>query len=196
MLPTAYFGPIEYYSILLHYPQSTIEQHEHFVKQTIRNRCVIYSSNGMLTLTIPLKRNKRSKTLIKDTRISYSEKWQKQHWKTIESSYNSSPFFEYYKEYFKLYFEKKYEFLLDFNLQIQNTILEILRINHKQNLTKNYKKYTNQEDLRNYNYANKLFNEYPQVFLNRNKFISNLSIIDLLFNIGNESKLYLKNIEI
>ena len=112
LLPTAYLGNIEYYSILLNSPTSSIEQYENFIKQTLRNRCEIYNSNGLLKLTIPKKRKGSSKTLVKDIEISYMFDWKKQHWNAIESAYNTSPFFIYYRDNIReVFFEKKEKFL-------------------------------------------------------------------------------------
>ena len=107
LLSTAYFGPISYYAILLQHPNCSIEMHEHFVKQSIRNRCDIYGANGKLQLTIPKQRKGSDKTIIKEIEISYKESWQKEHWNAIVSSYNSSPYFEYYKDEFLPFFEKE-----------------------------------------------------------------------------------------
>ena len=98
LLPSSYFAPISYYSIICMYRESVIEKHEYFIKQTIRNRCSICSTSGILNLSIPRVRKNSSKTLIKDIQICYTEPWQKIHWKTIKTCYNSSPFFEYYME--------------------------------------------------------------------------------------------------
>ncbi len=196
LLPTAYLGPIEYYSILLHHPNSVIEKYESFIKQTIRNRCEIYGSNGKLLLTIPKKRDSKSNRIIKDIQISYAYDWQKQHWKSIESSYNSSPFFIFYRDEIYPVFMQKKQFLLDFNLQLQNKILEILNIEYETNLTITYIKETDKVDLRAYQQINNNYKEYQQVFSYKCSFKQNLSIIDLLFNLGPESKTYLNNIKI
>ena len=97
LLPTAYLAPILYYAIIIK-KSCRIEHYEHFIKQSIRNRCDLYSSNGRLRLTIPKESRGSSKRIIKDIRISYKQDWQKQHWNSIESCYNSSPFFQYYKQ--------------------------------------------------------------------------------------------------
>ena len=104
LLSTAYLAPISYYAILLKQNNSMIEYHEHFIKKSIRNRCDIMNTNGRLSLSIPV--NRKTKTKISKIKISYAENWQKSHWKSIVSSYNSSPFFEYYKDKLKPYFLK------------------------------------------------------------------------------------------
>ena len=97
LLPISYLGPIEYYAFLIQ-KECIIESKEHFVKQSLRNRCSIYGANGSQTLTIPKERKSSDKTLITDINISNKENWQKSHWQSIVSAYNSSPFFEYYKD--------------------------------------------------------------------------------------------------
>ena len=75
LLPTSYLAPIGYYAILLQNKNCEIEQYEHFVKQSIRNRCDIYGANGKLQLTIPKQRKGSSKTIIKEIKISYKQNW-------------------------------------------------------------------------------------------------------------------------
>ena len=92
LLATAYLAPIGYYAILLQNTDCKIEHHEHFVKQSVRNRCEIYSANGKLRLTIPKQAQGSSKTLITNIKIAYKQRWQQEHWNAIVSAYNSSPF--------------------------------------------------------------------------------------------------------
>lgn len=192
LLPIAYLGNIEYYSILLNSPRSSIEQYEYFVKQSIRSRCEIYSANGILTLSIPKQRKGSSKTLVKDIQISYATNWQKNHWNSIKSAYNTSPFFMYYKDNICKLFKKKEKFLLDFNLKAQDVLLQILDINQSPDLTKRYESKTNKIDLRKYPNIITRHKPYEQVFSQKYGFKQNLSIIDLLFNLGPESKSYLR----
>ena len=122
LLPTAYLAPISYYAVLIQYPNCNIEYHEHFIKQSIRNRCEVYGANGKLRLTIPKQRQGSSRALITDIKISYEEKWQREHWNTIISAYNSSPFFEFYKDKIKPFFIEKEPYLVNLNNKLQNTI--------------------------------------------------------------------------
>ena len=196
LLPTAYLAPIYYYAILLQHPNCRIELHEHFIKQSIRNRCDIYGANGKLRLSIPKQRKGSSKTIIENLKISYRNNWQKQHWNAIESAYNSSPFFEYYKDELKPFFEEKEEYLVKFNSKLQNTILRILQ---QENIIKNTTEYLHKGDffdLRNYTWKLKNQEKYDQVFMENQGFIPNLSILDLLFNLGPESIDYLHNIDL
>jgi len=200
ILPTAYLGPIQYYQKLLIYPACIIEHHEHFIKQTFRSRCEIYSPNGVLTLSIPLeKRNKRQ--AVKDTRISYEYNWQILHWRSLESSYRRSPFFEYYEDDLWPFFEdKKYDFLVDFNEAIQQEILGLLKAKPNYTFSTEYKSnYENADDFRQLispkesPAADPAFEAkpYSQVFETRHGFLPNLSIADLLFNQGSRAADYI-----
>ncbi|HEX8516298.1 MAG TPA: WbqC family protein [Bacteroidia bacterium] len=196
ILSTAYLGPIQYYQKLAAYPQCIIEHHEHFIKQTYRSRCDIYSPNGILTLSIPLeKRNKRQ--AVKDVRISYEYNWQTLHWRSLESCYRRSPFFEYFEDDFRPFFEeKKYDFLVDLNEAVQQEILGLLKIRNHYTFTAEYKEnYDNAADLRNIISPKEPLSKdpafvaqsYSQVFETRHGFLQNLSIVDLLFNEGSRA---------
>ena len=173
-----------------------IEIHEHFVKQSIRNRCDIYGANGKLQLTIPKQRKGSDKTIIKEIQISYKQSWQKEHWNAIVSSYNSSPYFEYYKDEFLPFFEQEEMLLIDFNCKLQSVILKILQIEKKIMTTTKYLHQGSFSDLRNHKWISEKQEKYDQVFMEKHGFIANLSILDLLFNLGPESADYLHNIAI
>ena len=195
---TAYLAPLEYYAALVNSNSVEIEQHEYFIKQTYRNRCAICGANGALTLSIPLHERK-NKTLTKDIRISNQTNWQNIHWRSIESAYNSSPFFEFYKDDLIPFYENKFDFLIDFNFSLQQKIDELvgLKINYSHS---NYYQTTidNTVDLRNSFSPKEIsivnFPTYFQVFEIKNGFIPDLSIIDLLFNEGPQTLSYLKTI--
>ena len=196
LIPTAYLGPISYYAILLQKANCIIEQHEYFVKQSIRNRCNIYGANGKLRLTIPKIREKSNKTIINNIKISNEEKWQKIHWNAIESAYNSSPFFKYYKDELRDFYHKKEMFLMNFNNKLQNIMLKFLQVDREQIYSNEYNNTGEFKDLRNYKFDINNIPRYDQVFMEKHGFIANLSILDLLFNLGPESLDYLYNIEI
>ena len=195
LLPTAYLAPISYYAILLKL-DCTIEHYEYFVKQSIRNRCNIYAANGKLRLTIPKQHKGSSKTTINKIKISYNETWQKEHWRSIVSAYNSSPFFEYYKDLFRPFFEVKDVYLISFNAKLQELILKLLQVKIKCQSSNKYLDTGQFKDLRNHTFSKKKIPKYNQVFLEKHGFISDLSILDLLFNLGPESTEYLNNIDI
>ena len=179
-------------------PEIYIEQYESYSKQTFRNRCIIASAAGPLSLSIPVKRKKQSKTLTRDIRIDYDTEWQKLHIRSILSCYNSSPYFEYLWDDIAPFLKKKYQFLIDLNTESTNRLIDILGLNTKLVLTETYKKgdeLSGTMDLRETISPKRTNNEdaffspvpYHQVFKSRTGFIPNLSIIDLLFNTGKEA---------
>lgn len=196
LLSTAYLAPIEYYVVLANSERILLEQHEYYQKQSYRNRCRIATANGIMDLSIPV--DSAGKTLIRDLRISDHNNWQTHHWRSIETAYNSSPFFEYYADDFRPFFEKKWLFLWDFNLALFNKTLELLDIETKIELTEQYKPETSDNflDLRATIHPKKeislLLKPYYQVFETKFGFMPNMSIIDLLFNMANEAQLILK----
>jgi len=200
LLPTSYLGPISYYSKLKTYEHCEIERFENLPKQTFRSRCTIYSPNGPLILSIPLvKRNQRQH--MKEVKISYEYDWLKLHWRTLESAYRRSPFFEYYEDDFRpFYTAKKHDYLLDFNEVIQQKVMQMLKLKASYSFTSEYIKIPeNKVDLRD------LFSQkdplsadphfqvepYMQVFETKHGFIPNLSIVDLLFNTGSKALNYI-----
>ena len=193
LFSTAYLAPVEYFQYLKTAGRVCIEQHEYYQKQTYRSRCRIATANGIMDLSIPVE--KRNHTLIRDIRISEHSDWQTLHWRSIEAAYNSSPFFEYYADDFRPFFEKKWLFLWDFNMELLHKILELLDIETEILLTETYKPQTGEEtlDLREIIHPKKEasipLKSYYQVFATKFGFIPNMSIIDLLFNMGNESQL-------
>lgn len=196
LLSTAYLAPVEYYVVLANSEQILLEQHEYYQKQSYRNRCRIATANGIMDLSIPV--DSAGKTPIRDIRISDHNNWQTLHWRSIETAYNSSPFFEYYADDFRPFFEKKWLFLWDFNLALFNKTLELLDIETKIELTEQYKPETSDNflDLRAAIHPKKeislLLKPYYQVFETKFGFMPNMSIIDLLFNMANEAQLILK----
>lgn len=194
----AYSGNVQYYSILSHFSEVYLEQYSHYIKQTYRNRCQILTANGVMNLTIPVDKISGEKMLDKDVRISNTD-WQRVHWGTIESAYNNSPFFLYYSDDIRPMYEKRYEFLLDFNLELQEVLLSLLGLDVQLKLTEHYIE-SPEIDFREklspkYKGETPNFNPKPyyQVFKEKFGFVENLSIYDLLFNMGNESILVLKD---
>jgi len=202
-LSSAYLAPVQYYTKFIMAGTVYIEQYDNYIKQTYRNRCTIISANGSISLSIPVEHSSGDKTFMKDIKISDHGNWQHMHWNAIISAYNSSPFFEYYQDDFYQFYHKKYTFLFDFNNELQRLILDLLNID-KPNLilTSEYKTdfFDNDFDLRDcihpkkdWTILDKCFKPqaYYQVFDQRFGFIPNVSIIDLLFNMGNESQIVL-----
>jgi hypothetical protein len=194
LLSTAYFAPIRYFSKLAAYPEIYIEHHENFIKQTYRNRTVILGANGAIPLIVPVEKGREQKIRITDLRISYDEEWQRTHWRTIFSAYNSSPFFEYYADDLEPLFRKKVDFLFDLNQQITKTLLDILEIPAELLLTQdfeaipadclNFREKINPKAHRNAEDPSFIAQPYTQVFSEKFGFVPDLSILDLLFNEG------------
>ena len=199
-LSSAYLAPIQYYSKLAHYPVY-IERCCNYVKQTYRNRCNIASANGVMPLTIPVDKDNKEKCLMRDVRISAHDDWQTLHWRAIMSAYNSTPFFEYYQDDFRPFYEKKWDFLFDFNCEIQQKVIELLDIDVHIRFTDEYKTdfSAGEIDFREIIHPKKKIEDtnflpvpYYQVFDKKFGFLPNLSIIDLLFNMGNEAAIVLE----
>ncbi len=114
-LSSAYLAPVEYYTKLLAYNRVYVEDCDHYLKQTYRNRCTIAAPDGPLALSVPIIKPDTLKCPMKDIRISDHGNWRHLHWNALESAYNHTPFFEYYKDDFRPFYEQKYEFLADFN---------------------------------------------------------------------------------
>ncbi|MFI3331053.1 MAG: WbqC family protein [Rikenellaceae bacterium] len=185
ILPLTYLGNIEYFSLLCR-EDCIIDTHENYVKQTYRNRCDIMSANGVMSLTLNLKKpTLGAKCAVRDMRIDYSKNWQHQHWLSIVSAYRSSAYFEHFEHIFHPFYHSKYEFLLDYNLELIEIICKLLGYDNRIKLSENYITSTDTDkDLRaHFTPKNNSYKcpEYYQVFGERIAFSPNLSIIDLLF---------------
>lgn len=134
LLSSTYFGPIQWYQKLNRYDECLIERHESFIKQTYRNRMIIPTTNGPLSLTIPT--NHDISLSMKDIRISDHANWRHVHWNALLSAYGESPFFEYYQDDIRPFYEKKYEFLFDFNMETTEKMIELLDIRPRIRLPK------------------------------------------------------------
>ena len=209
ILATTYFGPLQWYQKLNRFDDVLMEQHEHFLKQTYRNRCVIATTQGVQALTVPVEAPvgeglALSKTSIKDVRISNHGKWRTEHWNALQSAYGESPFFEFYEDDIRPFFENRWEYLLDFNMAITEKMCELLDIHSHIELTSSYQNSLpigegwGETDFRTIIHPKHPQEDsdfspkpYYQVYKERFGFLPNLSILDLLFNMGNEAVLYL-----
>jgi hypothetical protein len=192
-----YFPSISHFVAMVQSDQVIFELDDNFQKQTNRNRMYIYSPNGLQLLNIPIKHSKNKHQKTKDVKIENDFNWQKQHFKSLEAAYRSSPFFEYFEDDIRPIFTKKHEFLMDLNLQTFALVSECLGIKFDTVHTTEYFKEVN--DIKDYRtLANgkkdaSLFEEYTQVFEEKAGFLNNLSVLDLLFNEGRYALDYLKN---
>ena len=237
LLSSTYFGPVQWYQKLNRYEECLIERHESFIKQTYRNRMIIATTNGPLSLTIPT--NHDTSMAMKDIRISDHANWRHVHWNALLSAYGESPFFEYYQDDIRPFYEKKYDFLFDFNMEITEKMIELLDIRPKISITDEYfpkvseelrvkseeTKFGGRRESQSDSFASDGANHkvqssnlkvqgivdfrdairpkkplpdleftpkrYYQVYEQKHGFLANMSILDLLFNEGNEAIFHL-----
>ena len=204
LLSTAYLPPVHYFTKLFAYPQVRIEQMDHYVKQTYRNRCVIAAPDGPLALTIPTVKPDTEKCPLRDIRISDHGNWRHLHWNALCSAYNHTPYFEYYRDDFAPFYEQKpYTFLVDYNEVLLQLVCSLIDLTPQLSRTTTYQTEspTGVDDFRELIHPKRIAIEvdpmfhpvpYYQVFQDRLGFLPNLSIADLLFNMGPESLLVLK----
>lgn len=202
ILSSAYFPPINYMALLAGSEHVIIDPNEHFIKQTYRNRCHILGVNGVQHLSVPV--NRKNHLPLKDIKISYAEDWQKVHWGTIVSAYGKSAFFEFYRDELEPIFSTKHEFLLDLNMEVLESANSMIGITLSIEVAENFiERETEPYDFRELISPKKEFSHpelsidlpsYFQVFSDRHAFTPNLSVLDLLFNMGPESEGYLESV--
>lgn len=196
-----YLAPIPLYAQLYASQGMLLDADSSFIKQTFRNRTIIATENGAQALTIPVVHNYLQ--TMRDVRISEHGNWRHQHWNAIQSAYRKSPFFDYYADEFAHFYEEKDGFLLDFNMRLHNVVCELLGLEREiailektlvesiENNFSDLRPLASVQEIEKEKYLN--YQPYYQVFAQRNGFIPNLSIIDLLFNMGPEGLLVLRD---
>jgi hypothetical protein len=202
LIHPTYFPSISHFVAMAKADSITFEIEDNFQKQTNRNRTYIYSPNGIQLLNIPVKHSNRSQQKTKDIQLETEFNWQKQHFKSLEAAYRSSPFFEYFEDDLRPIFEKKYTFLLDLNFETLAIVSKCLRMKIEYDTTTEYFHDVDSNtflDFRNLANGKKdasQFESYTQVFEEKHGFLNNLSILDLVFNEGRYALDYLKNQEL
>lgn len=190
-----YFPSISHYIAMINAETVTFEVEDTFQKQTNRNRMYIYSPNGIQMLNIPIKHD-IGVTKFKDIKIENDFNWQKNHFKSLEAAYRTSPFFEYFEDEIRPIFEKKHTFMQDLNFEIFNLVNDALGITIPfEKTTEYFHEDTDKIDFRYLANGKKdttTIEPYTQVFGDKHGFINNLSILDLLFNEGRHAVAYLK----
>lgn len=200
LISTSYLGPISYFSRIAHAELVQMDLFEHYLKQTYRNRCLILTANGIHPLSIPVIKVNGNHTLVRDIQISNREKWQLNHWRAISSAYSNSPYFLFYENDFQSVFFKGHKLLWQFNEDMIKVILRCLGLSKSIIYSSAYVSElpTGSEDLRLAFSPKKVletpFPAYSQVFDDRFTFAPDLSILDLLFNLGPDAKDYLLGI--
>lgn len=198
VLSSSYFPPTSWFTIAQSSGNITIDIHEHYTKQTWRNRCRIAGANGPLDLIIPVKTS-GNHTPMKDVRVDYATNWQRVHWHAIRSAYGKSPFFEFYADRFDALYATEPRFLIEWNESCLHIIIKAAKLNFTFTLSEEYCKLpANHPDFRLLiapSAANAVSNittqKYMQVFEDRFGFQPGLSVLDLLFCAGPESAKYL-----
>lgn len=201
LLSTAFLGTIEYFYYLNMADSVIVEQHETWPKQTYRNRTVIVTDKSRLPLVVPVKKINGNYTKTMDVTVLYHEEWHVKHWRSIQTAYQNSPFFLYYSDVVKEILYSKIESLIELNALLTKAVIKMIGIKTDIRFSNEFVKVAkdNTFDLR-YKLSPKLsttiseFPEYTQVFFDKQPFISNASILDLIFCVGPESKNYLEKL--
>lgn len=203
LLHPCYFGPVSQFVGIAQAGELIFENEDNYQKQTYRNRMYIYGANGKLLLNIPIKHtgNKSGHQKYKDVRIENDFDWQKQHWKSLQTVYRTSPFFEFYEDDFLPLYAKGYNFLMDFNYHCLDLALECLQIDKEYSKTAEYiLEPTDLADGRSLVKAKGekkfVLEPYTQVFESKFGYLNDLSIVDLIFNEGPNAANYLQNQEL
>lgn len=195
LFSTAYFPCISYMAQLIEDPSPRIEIYDTYHKQTYRNRCRVMTANGVESLSVPVVKVNGNHTMTKDVAISHVEPWQHIHSRCLESAYKAAPYFDHYYDFLKAVFEHPFDKLIDLNDAALKAVLKMLKIQKDIVHSTDYEKNT-ENDLRE-KFSPKAipnpsrFPNYYQVFSTKHPFAPDLSILDLIFNEGPNSLIYL-----
>lgn len=195
VIQPTYFPSISNLVAIANASKVTFEVNDNFQKQTNRNRMYLYSPNGLQMLNVPIKHSNQLHQKTKEIRIENDFDWQKQHFKSLEAAYRSSPFFEYFEDDLAPIFLKKHTFLLDLSFETINFVNSSLRLATPYFKTEEYHHKVAETDFRFLANGKKdvsRFDIYPQVFQEKIGFLNNLSALDLIFNEGKFALEYLK----
>lgn len=201
LFSSAYFPPVQYFTNLITSAPPVIEVFDNYIKQTYRNRCKIYSPNGIQVLSVPVEKGSFHKVSFRELKIDYSRSWQRDHLRALKTAYNSSAFYEFYIDEIEEIILSGYDLLIDLNNSILEYLINTMEINIEVEFTTGYHVAGDRDvDLRtsihpkleSSEFLNNL-PEYFQVFSPKSGFIPDLSVLDLLFNMGPESYSYLKS---
>ena len=196
LIHPTYFPNVAHFVAMANSDGVVFEVCDNYQKQSFRNRTEIYSANGKLALTVPVSYTQKNRQLYKDVTIANDGLWQQQHLKSLQSAYSMSPFYEYYIDDIMPLFENQFDFILDLNLNCFEILKDCLQLEINVTKTKVFEKDPDQvtdfRNLVNRNYKAETLSPYTQVFTDKHGFITNLSILDLLFNEGPNTELYLQ----
>jgi len=196
ILPTAYLPPLTWWALVLREKNVGLEYQETYLRQTYRNRCYIYTANGPLPLSLPVIKAFGNHTLTKDIVLDDSKNWQQVHWRSIESAYSKTPYFLYYSDAFRNIYLTRFELLTDLNLAFIHLCVTLLSLEDISfHPTTSYRTWNDEVDFRAVLHPKKdtsltgysVFPRYIQTFESKYGFLPNLSIIDLLFNYGQDA---------
>lgn len=203
LIELQYLPPIQYFAKLTAYDLILIESCENYLKGSYRNRCHLADANGLLRLSVPLKKGKNEQLNIRKVRIAYDETWLKRHWASIRSAYGRAPYFEYYADEIRPLYQKQWTYLFDFNWALLKKLLLLIGLESRIKYTEYYQIQPSDDifDFRNGIFPKKHRQKkdesfsppkYRQLFEEKHGFLPNLSILDLLFCTGPQTILHLE----